>query len=157
MSDRSDEAKKLDSLKEILASLEVTAQVRPEIEKYTTSLSERLINLTRDYYASLIFLFTSPLSFHKRLILMKLISIYPQGSSGVDLARALGISEKSKSIYKDLAALEEEGLISLDEIHARLKLAYANPNHRLVNRLVELVHLHGTDLHELLQQGNGGT
>jgi len=48
MVNRSNEAKKPDSLKEILASLEVTAQVRPEIEKYTTSLSERLLNLTRD-------------------------------------------------------------------------------------------------------------
>jgi len=86
---------------------------------------------------------------------MKLISIYPQGSSGIDLARALGISEKSKSIYKDLAALEEEGLISLDEIHARLKLAYANPSNRLINRLIELVQLHGTDLHLLLSE-NGG-
>lgn len=147
-----DESKRLDSLRDILSSLETTAQVRPELEKYTVSLSERLLNLTRDYYASLVFLFTTSLSFHRRLVLMQLITIYPQGSSGIDLARSLGISEKSKSIYKDLNALEKQDLIHLDEVHSRLKMAYANPKNRLVNRLIELVQIHGDTLRELIQE-----
>ena len=152
MAIRSSESEKIDSLRDILSSLETTAQVRPEIEKYVVSLSTRLLALTRDYYASLIFLFTTPLSFHQRLILMQLISIYPQGSSGIDLARALGISVQSKSIYRDLKALEKQGLIRLDEIHSRLKLAYANYDNQLVNRLVELVQIHGESLRDLLRE-----
>lgn len=148
---RSSESEKIDSLRDILSSLETTAQVRPEIEKYTKSLSNRLHALTRDYYASLIFLFTTPLSFHQRLIFMQLISIYPQGSSGIDLARALGISVQSKSIYRDLKTLGKHGLVRIDEIHSRLKLAYANFDNQLVNRLIELVQIHGESLRELLQ------
>lgn len=151
MKSEPDKAERLDSLRDILSSLETTAQVRPEMEKYTNTLSERLINLTKDYYASLVFLFTTSLSFHRRLILMKLITIYPQGSSGIDLARSLGISVKSKSIYKDLTALETQELIQLDEVHSRLKMAYANPNNRLINRLIELVQIHGETLQKLIQ------
>ena len=151
MTIRSSESEKIDSLRDILSSLETTAQVRPEIEKYATSLSNRLLSLTRDYYASLIFLFTTPLSFHQRLIFMQLISIFPQGSSGIDLARSLGISVQSKSIYRDLKALEKQGLVRIDEIHSRLKLAFANYNNQLVNRLVELVQIHGESLREMLQ------
>ncbi|MFW9903468.1 MAG: hypothetical protein ACFFFH_03985 [Candidatus Thorarchaeota archaeon] len=151
MTIRSSETAKIDSLRDILSSLETTAQVRPEIEKYTKSLSKRLLALTRDYYASLIFLFTTPLSFHQRLIFMQLISIYPQGSSGIDLARALGISVQSKSIYRDLNALEKQGIVRIDEVHSRLKLAYANFDNQLVNRLIELVQIHGESLRELLQ------
>ncbi len=152
MTVRSSESKNIDSLRDILSSLETTAQVRPEIEKYAISLSNRLLNLTRDYYASLVFLFTTPLSFHQRLIFMQLISIYPKGSSGIDIARALGISVQSKSIYRDLKALDKQGLIRLDEIHSRLKLAYANYDNQLVNRLIELVQIHGESLQELLQE-----
>ena len=152
MTVRSSDSKNIDSLRDILSSLETTAQVRPEIEKYAISLSNRLLNLTRDYYASLVFLFTTPLSFHQRLIFMQLISIYPKGSSGIDIARALGISVQSKSIYRDLKALDKQGLIRLDEIHSRLKLAYANYDNQLVNRLIELVQIHGESLQELLQE-----
>lgn len=151
MTIRSSEAEKIDSLRDILSSLETTAQVRPELEKYTESLANRLRALTRDYYASLVFLFTTPLSFHQRLIFMQLISIYPQGSSGIDLARALGISVQSKSIYRDLKALEKQGIVRIDEVHSRLKLAYANIDNQLVNRLVELVQIHGESLRKLLQ------
>lgn len=151
MSSRPSKIEKIDSLHEILTSLETTAQVRPEIEQYTISLTKRLIDLSRDYYASMVFLFTTPLSFHQRLILMQLIAIYPEGSSGIDLARSLGISVQSKSIYRDLNALEKQGLIHLREIHSRLKLAIANSENRLVNRLIELVELHGQELHKLLE------
>lgn len=154
MTIRSSESEKIDSLREILSSLETTAQVRPEIEKYATTLSNRLLSLTRDYYASLIFLFTTPLSFHQRLILMQLITIFPQGSTGIDLARALGISVQSKSIYRDLKSLEKQGLVRIDQIHSRLKLAYANHDNQLVNRIVELVQIHGESLRELLQERN---
>lgn len=151
MSSRPVETNKIDSLREILSSLETTAQVKPEIKNYIMSLSRRLIELTRDYCASLVFLFTTPLSFHQRLILMQLISIYPQGSSGIDLARALGISVQSKSIYRDLKALENQHLVRIDEIHSRLKLAYANYDNQLVNRLIELVQIHGRTMQKLLQ------
>ena len=82
---------------------------------------------------------------------MQLISIYPQGSSGIDLARALGISVQSKSIYRDLNALEKQGIVRIDEVHSRLKLAYANFDNQLVNRLIELVQIHGESLRESLQ------
>ncbi len=151
MTVRSSESKNIDSLRDILSSLETTAQVRPEIEKYAISLSNRLLSLTRDYYASLVFLFTTPISFHQRLILMQLITIFPKGSSGIDLARALGISVQSKSIYRDLKSLEKQGLVRIDEIHSRLKLTYANYDNQLVNRLIELVQIHGESLRKLLQ------
>ncbi len=151
MTVRSSESKNIDSLRDILSSLETTAQVRPEIEKYAISLSNRLLSLTRDYYASLVFLFTTPISFHQRLILMQLITIFPKGSSGIDLARALGISVQSKSIYRDLKSLEKQGLVRIDEIHSRLKLTYANNDNQLVNRLIELVQIHGESLRKLLQ------
>ena len=151
MTVRSSDSKNIDSLRDILSSLETTAQVRPEIEKYAISLSNRLLSLTRDYYASLVFLFTTPISFHQRLILMQLITIFPKGSSGIDLARALGISVQSKSIYRDLKSLEKQGLVRIDEIHSRLKLTYANYDNQLVNRLIELVQIHGESLRKLLQ------
>ncbi len=151
MTVRSSDSKNIDSLRDILSSLETTAQVRPEIEKYAISLSNRLLSLTRDYYASLVFLFTTPISFHQRLILMQLITIFPKGSSGIDLARALGISVQSKSIYRDLKSLEKQGLVRIDEIHSRLKLTYANNDNQLVNRLIELVQIHGEALRKLLQ------
>ncbi|MHA2226375.1 MAG: hypothetical protein ACXAC8_14290 [Candidatus Hodarchaeales archaeon] len=152
MNTRSSESESTDSLHDILSSLQTTAQVRPEIANYTKSLSKRLMNLTRDYYGSIVFLFTTPLSFHQRLVLMQLISIYPQGISGIDLARALGISVKSKSIYHDLKTLEKQGFIRLDEVHSRLKLAYANSDNSLINRLIELVQIHGDVLRDLLQR-----
>ena len=147
-----EEKQNLDSLQDILSSIKTTGQVRPEISEYTDDLSNRLLNLTNDYYASLVYLFTSPLSLHQRLILMRLISIYPKGSSGIDLARNLGISEKSKSIYRDLKLLNSQHLISTDEIHSRLKLVYANPQNRFVNRLIELVQIHGQNLGAILEE-----
>ena len=147
-----EEKQNLDSLQDILSSIKTTGQVRPEISEYTDDLSNRLLNLTNDYYASLVYLFTSPLSLHQRLILMRLISIYPKGSSGIDLARNLGISEKSKSIYRDLKLLNSQHLVSTDEIHSRLKLVYANPQNRFVNRLIELVQIHGQNLGEILEE-----
>jgi hypothetical protein len=150
MSTRSPNSKKIDSLRDIISSLETTAQVRSEIKEYALSLQKRLLSLSQDYYASLVYMFTTPLSFHQRLILMQLIAIYPQGSSGIDLARSLGISVQSKSIYRDLNMLKNENLVRLDEVHSRLKLAYANSENRLINRLIELVDLHGQELQELL-------
>jgi len=147
-----EEKKELDNLQNILSSIKTTGQVRPEISEYTDDLTNRLLELTNDYYASLVYLFTSPLSLHQRLILMRLISIYPKGSSGIDLARNLGISEKSKSIYRDLKLLSNQHLVSTDEIHSRLKLIYANPQNRFVNRLIELVQIHGQNLGEILEE-----
>ena len=147
-----EEKQELDNLRNILSSIKTTGQVKPEINEYTDDLTKRLLNLTNDYYASLVYLFTSPLSLHQRLILMRLISIYPKGSSGIDLARSLGISEKSKSIYRDLKLLNNQHLVTIDEIHSRLKLIYANPQNRFVNRLVELVQIHGKNLGELLEE-----
>ena len=145
------EKQELDNLQKILSSIKTTGQVRPEINEYTDDLTNRLMDLTNDYYASLVYLFTSPLSLHQRLILMRLISIYPKGSSGIDLARNLGISEKSKSIYRDLKLLSNQHLVSTDEIHSRLKLIYANPQNRFVNRLMELVQIHGQKLGEIFE------
>jgi hypothetical protein len=147
-----EEKRGLDNLQNILSSIKTTGQVRPEISEYTDDLTNRLLELTNDYYASLVYLFTSPLSLHQRLILMRLISIYPKGSSGIDLARNLGISEKSKSIYRDLKLLSNQHLVSTDEIHSRLKLIYANPQNRFVNRLIELVQIHGQNLGEILEE-----
>ncbi|MHA1946719.1 MAG: hypothetical protein ACXAC6_07525 [Candidatus Hodarchaeales archaeon] len=147
-----EEKRGLDNLQNILSSIKTTGQVRPEISEYTDDLTNRLLELTNDYYASLVYLFTSPLSLHQRLILMRLISIYPKGSSGIDLARNLGISEKSKSIYRDLKLLSNQHLVSTDEIHSRLKLIYANPQNRFVNRLIELVQIHGQNLGKILEE-----
>jgi hypothetical protein len=155
MSFRSNEREKqeeFDDLGKILNSLKTTAQVRPEISEYTTDLSSRLLDLTRDYYAAILYLFTSPLSLHQRLILMQLVSIYPKGSPGIELARSLGISEKSKSIYRDLKNLKKQNLITVDEVHTRLKLSYANPKNRFVNRLIELVKIHGHELEVILKR-----
>ena len=147
-----EEKQEVDNLQNILSSIKTTGQVRPEISEYTEDLSNRLLDLTNDYYASLVYLFTSPLSLHQRLILMRLISIYPKGSSGIDLARNLGISEKSKSIYRDLKLLSSQHLVTTDEIHSRLKLVYANPQNRFVNRLIELVQIHGQKLGKILEE-----
>jgi len=147
-----EEKQELDNLQNILSSIKTTGQVRPEISGYTDDLTNRLLDLTNDYYASLVYLFTSPLSLHQRLILMRLISIYPKGSSGIDLARNLGISEKSKSIYRDLKLLSNQHLVSIEEIHSRLKLIYANPQNRFINRLIELVQIHGKNLGEILEE-----
>ena len=155
MSFRSNEREKqeeLDDLGKILDSQKTTAQVKPEISEYTTDLSGRLLDLTRDYYAAILYLFTSPLSLHQRLILMQLVSIYPKGSPGIELARTLGISEKSKSIYRDLKNLKRQNLITIDEVHTRLKLSYANPENRFVNRLIELVKFHGNELEAILKK-----
>ncbi len=153
MTFRSSERKKqeIDDLGKILDSLKTTAQVKPDISDYVTDLSNRLLDLTRDYYAAILYLFTSPLSLHQRLILMQLVSIYPKGSPGIELARSLGISEKSKSIYRDLKFLKSQNLITVDEVHTRLKLSYANPKNRFVNRLIELVKIHGQDLEKIIQ------
>jgi hypothetical protein len=140
---------KQDSLQSILTSLETTAQVRPEIEIYINSLSERLLKLTRDYYATIVFIFSTSLSFHQRLILMYLITIYPQGSSGTELARTLGISVQSKSIYRDLKLLEQQDFIFLKEVHSQLKLAHANNKNRMISRLIELVQIHGQHQKEI--------
>ncbi|MHA1213685.1 MAG: hypothetical protein ACTSR2_11455 [Candidatus Hodarchaeales archaeon] len=152
MTSQSGKIGKIDTFSDIISSLETTAQIKPEISQYTESLIQRLMDLTRDYYASIVFLFTTPLSYHRRLILMELIAIYPQGVSGIDLARTLGISVKSKSIYRDLKALEKLGFVRLDEIHSRLKLAYANADNRLINRLIELVGLHGKELQKIIRK-----
>jgi hypothetical protein len=157
MSPRSPQTEKIDTLREILSSLVTTAQVRPEIENYTLSLEKRLLSLTQDYYASIVYMFTNPLSFHQRLIIMQLIAIYPNGSSGIDLARSLGISVQSKSIYRDLKILEKQGLVRLEEIHSRLKVAYANSDNRMVKRLIELVELHGHELQEALRDKKTGS
>ena len=146
------ENQEIDDLGKILDSLKTTSQVKPEISEYTKDLSNRLLDLTRDYYAAILYLFTSPLSLHQRLILMQLVTLYPKGSPGIDLARSLGISEKSKSIYRDLKFLKNQKLIIVDEVHTRLKLSYANPKNRFVNRLIELVKIHGQDLEEIIKK-----
>lgn len=150
MSTREKTPDRPDALIDILNSLITSAQVRPEIEKYALTLHQRLINLTQEYYAMLVYLFTSPLTFHQRLILMQLIALYPDGSSGIELARSLGISVQSKSIYKDLNTLEKQRLVSMKVVHSRLKLAFANTENRIVLRLVELVKLHGAELKGIL-------
>ncbi|MFW9778141.1 MAG: hypothetical protein ACFFE8_04740 [Candidatus Heimdallarchaeota archaeon] len=144
-----------ETLKDILSSLKTSAEVRPELKQFASSLHERLFNLTQDYYAGLIFLFTNPLTFHQRLILMQLIAIHPAGSSGIELARSLGISVQSKSVYRDLSTLQRLRLVRMKEIHSRLKLAFANTENRLVLRLVELVQLHGAELTKFLKKSNG--
>jgi hypothetical protein len=146
------ENQEIDDLGKILDSLKTTSQVKPEISEYTKDLSNRLLDLTRDYYAAILYLFTSPLSLHQRLILMQLVTLYPKGSPGIDLARSLGISEKSKSIYRDLKFLRNQKLIIVGEVHTRLKLSYANPKNRFVNRLIELVKIHGQDLEEIIKK-----
>ncbi len=146
-----DDKKDNDTLEKILASLNTTSQVKPEIKDYLDTLSTRITDLTRDYYAAILYLFTSPLSLHQRLILMQLVTIYPKGSSGIELARSLGISEKSKSIYRDLKFLRTQHLVSTEDIHPRLKLIYANAENRFMERLIELVKLHGRELDTIIK------
>ncbi len=147
-----DEKKDIDTLEKILDSLNTTSQVKPELKDYLNTVSNRLKELTRDYYAAILYLFTSPLSLHQRLILMQLATLYPKGSSGIELARSLGISEKSKSIYRDLKYLRTQNLVSTEDIHPRLKLVYANAENRFMNRLVELVTIHGSELNEIIKE-----
>ncbi|MHA1971940.1 MAG: hypothetical protein ACTSW1_03035 [Candidatus Hodarchaeales archaeon] len=73
---------------------------------------------------------------------MHLITIYPQGISGTDLARTLDISVQSKSIYRDLKLLKQQEFIRLNEVHSRLKLAYANIDNQMISRIIELVQIH---------------
>ncbi len=136
---------KVPSLPGIISALKAISQIKPDIASYVESLISELKELTQDYYASFIILSTTPLSFHQRLVLMHLITIYPRGCSGIDLARALDISVQSKSIYRDLSMLQKENLVYLDEIHSRLRLAYANKDNRMINQLIELYQVHGEE------------
>lgn len=131
------------SLQNILSSLETTIQVRPEVETYINSLITRLLKLTRDYYSTFIFMLTNNLSFHQRLILMYLIKIYPQDCSATDLARTIGISTQSKSIYRDLKFLKGVDFIRFNVVHPRLKLVLANNENYMIDRMIELTQIHG--------------
>lgn len=131
------------SLQNILTSLETTIQVRPEVEIYINNLITRLLKLSRDYYSTFIFMLTTNLSFHQRLILMYLIKIYPQDCSATDLARKIGISTQSKSIYRDLKLLKEVDFIRFNVVHPRLRLVQANNENYMIGRMIELAQIHG--------------
>ena len=135
--------KKQDSLQNILSSLETTVQVRPEVETYISTLSKRLLKLTRDYYATFIFILTTNLSLHQRLILMYLITVYPKECSATELAKRIGISVQSKSIYRDLKLLKQVDFICFNEIHSRLKLVHANNENNMIARMIELAYVQG--------------
>jgi hypothetical protein len=147
------EAEKNDSssLSRIFISLKTFSQIKPDVEPYSHSLSKQLYEVTQEYYASIIFLFTTPLTFHQRLVLMYLIAVFPKRCSGVDIARALDISIQSKSIYRDLKALQNQELILLDEVHPRLKMAFANEENLMIARIIELFQIHGKELKESFQ------
>ncbi|UCE09331.1 MAG: hypothetical protein JSW61_10165 [Candidatus Thorarchaeota archaeon] len=86
----------------------------------------------------------SSLNDTRRSILQALAHVYPRSVSGVQLSRMIGYSGKSRSLYRGvLAHMEENNLISIDQLTPRLYAIRINNEHPLLDLLVEISRKYG--------------
>ena len=88
----------------------------------------------------------SSLNGTRRAILLALSHVYPRSVSGVQLSRLIGYSGKSRSLYRGvLTHMQEDGMISIDELTPRLHAIRVTIEHPLLSMLVELCREYGKD------------
>ncbi|MFW9834226.1 MAG: hypothetical protein ACFFEK_09545 [Candidatus Thorarchaeota archaeon] len=87
----------------------------------------------------------SSLNDTRRAILLALAHIYPRSVSGVQLSRLIGYSGKSRSLYRGVIShLKENELIQIDQLTPKLYAIRINNEHPLLNILVDLCKVYGT-------------
>jgi hypothetical protein len=88
----------------------------------------------------------SSLNETRRAILLALSHVHPRSVSGVQLSRLIGYSGKSRSLYRGvLTHMQEDGMISIDELTPRLHAIRVTIEHPLLSMLVELCRKYGKD------------
>lgn len=144
----------LEPLSDLLSSIRTVAQVRPDLADFSKDLLTRIDEIFADIFGLLIILLTEEsLSLHQRLAILYLASTSPKPASGVEIARAVGKSVVSKSIYRDIENLEEKGFVVRDQLHPRMFTIRINQDHRLMKRLLELTSYYGGDLRTMISFG----
>lgn len=86
----------------------------------------------------------SSLNDTRRSILQALAHVYPRSVSGVQLSRMIGYSGKSRSLYRGvLTRMQENNMISIDQLTPRLYAIRINSEHPLLAFLVEISRKYG--------------
>ncbi len=86
----------------------------------------------------------------RRNIILALAHIYPKSISGVQLAKLIGYSGQSKTLYRGvLKHLSEDQLILVDQLTPRMYAIRINHEHPLMKSLIELCKKYGQDLRKI--------
>lgn len=72
--------------------------------------------------------------------------IFPKPSTGIDLARQIGSSETSKTIYKSIENLRKKRLITVSQLHPRVFSIQANEQHPLSNLLIDFCNYYDKEI-----------
>ncbi|MHA1928027.1 MAG: hypothetical protein ACTSV2_05525 [Candidatus Thorarchaeota archaeon] len=95
----------------------------------------------------------STLNDTRRSILNALAHIYPRSVSGVQLSRLIGYSGKSRSLYRGvLSHLQENTMILIDQLTPKLYAIRINPEHPLLNVLVDMCRKFGGPTKKILER-----
>jgi len=106
-------------------------------------------DLTRMFYDLLIAI--SSLTTLERKIILYLAHIYPSAVSVAQLARAIGYSEKARTLYRGvLQRLTDAKLILLDKLTPKIFSIRINHEHEQMRFLAELCKKHGKELRKVL-------
>lgn len=106
-------------------------------ESEDPTLAKQVDKLLSQTYGLLLTFLGDELSPQQRQIWLLLAKTHPEVMSGTELARQIGASSVSKTIYRSIDALKQKGLVTVHQPHPRAMEVRANPGHPLTFLLVD--------------------
>ncbi|MHA2295571.1 MAG: hypothetical protein ACXAEU_19495 [Candidatus Hodarchaeales archaeon] len=123
------------------------SQISKLFDKLATIGNEELTDMLDDLlskiYGLIILFLGDELTPQQRQIWLTLANQYPKPCSGAELAREIGSSQVSKTIYKSIDELVARDLVSTHQL-GQVKANQANAEHPLSAALIDLSKYYGS-------------
>ncbi|OLS26112.1 MAG: hypothetical protein HeimC3_10850 [Candidatus Heimdallarchaeota archaeon LC_3] len=100
-------------------------------------LTKNIDNILANVYGLIQLFLGDELTVQERQAWFYIAKIFPKPSTGIELARQIGSSETSKTIYKSIENLKKKRLIVVNQLHPRVFSIQANEKHPLTNLLID--------------------
>lgn len=99
--------------------------------------------LLANVYGLILLFLGDELTPQERQAWLYITKVYPKPCTGVEIARSIGSSETSKTIYKSIDNLKQKRLAIVNQLHPRVFSIQANIKHPLTQLLIDFNEYYG--------------
>ncbi|MHA1982841.1 MAG: hypothetical protein ACW967_00705 [Candidatus Hodarchaeales archaeon] len=107
------------------------------------ALTQEVDQLLANVYGLILLFLGDELTPQERQAWLYTTIVYPKPCTGVEIARNIGSSETSKTIYKSIENLNRKRLVIINQLHPRVFSIQANKDHPLTNLLIDFNEYYG--------------
>jgi exopolysaccharide biosynthesis predicted pyruvyltransferase EpsI len=107
------------------------------------ALTQEVDQLLANVYGLILLFLGDELTPQERQAWLYTTRVYPKPCTGVEIARSIGSSETSKTIYKSIENLKQKRLVIINQLHPRVFSIQANKDHPLTHLLIDFNEYYG--------------